>query len=1010
MTKVMSSNNISADNGETIVPRASAMNLVAPPPTDSNNNTTTGLSTSSNPLLPGGTSMIENLEQDPALQQQEVYDDEYYVGGLFSIENSPAFKALDALVGKKDVPQSRIDEMRARIRSLHQHLLVTSTYEKSLQKKAKTLTLEVQNQRMEIDKTGTKQYANNAEIGDLKRNLLKVENELALSVDREAKLQREIEEGLRVKSEIEADIDEIRRHKADMLEPQLIAATKELKIDLAQRRHQVENLQKDLEEKEATLQTVLQEKERLDNERERHAMSLAKATETPAKILKQSEVFRDAISSLVIENVKQNTLALQLDADLERLAKKRKELEEIKLDVAAEHEQRRAEIGELEGQCDDIYKQHEFARDQLSVQKAERVRLDLALKGIQGQIKREHDILVRTIREKETQLKTHRRLQTTVNNIKMSTPLILRQAADHARLLEAAKREEVYQQKRMAELRKEIDMQLFEYLQLEEGEKTEEEKAGAQRELNRRMELELEEVRARRLELSRGLESLKAEKELKARELTRIQAKYRSIKEDVVMKDIAIVESSKSCSESMARLRDFAALYDVVKNERNKYVNQIQAITQRSAEMKEKIKILSNEIEILRHEIMSKDRELTKKRQENTASYAVRDAAKNDANKLLATYRSRRDQIDQHLSRIETLNTLINAAEEDMVHLKHRYERAMSDRNSVGVHLLDRNDELAILYERFNIQAGVMTKGEAALKDREEDLRQLRIVKSELERRLELKKKKRPEVIELRQRLEQLNEEHAQAKARVAELSARMESPEDPDRCRDLGGKDPDPGELTEKIKKLELMLAEKEEKLLEKDLVLEEVNTLTERLKKQTMDGRGESHEVTARMNELSKKIKHATKGIMARVSELSMYQALAMGLYQEKCEKDALLEEARARLARGEMPTEEIEKEFIRAERLRLKREKEIMALREAREKQSQPNYIEIDDDEFYIISNLRTKAEPRPNAYIPGSQGVGELPIPKPYGAHAPFKPQEHGAQIRHFRKPVVKPVEI
>jgi uncharacterized coiled-coil DUF342 family protein len=61
----------------------------------------------------------------------------------------------------------------------------------------------------------------------------------------------------------------------------------------------------------------------------------------------------------------------------------------------------------------------------------------------------------------------------------------------------------------------------------------------------------------------------------------------------------------------MSRLRDFAALYDIVKNERNKYVNQIQAITQRAAEMKEKIKILSNEIEILRHEIMSKDRELT---------------------------------------------------------------------------------------------------------------------------------------------------------------------------------------------------------------------------------------------------------------------------------------------------------------------------------------------------------------------------------------------------------------
>ena len=39
---------------------------------------------------------------------------------------------------------------------------------------------------------------------------------------------------------------------------------------------------------------------------------------------KQTEVLRDAISSLVIENVKQNTLSQQLDHEIEKLARKRK--------------------------------------------------------------------------------------------------------------------------------------------------------------------------------------------------------------------------------------------------------------------------------------------------------------------------------------------------------------------------------------------------------------------------------------------------------------------------------------------------------------------------------------------------------------------------------------------------------------------------------------------------------------------------------------------------------------
>jgi hypothetical protein len=57
-----------------------------------------------------------------------------------------------------------------------------------------------------------------------------MENEVALAGERESRLQKDIEDAIKTKTEIENDIDEIRRHKADMLEPQLIAATKELKV------------------------------------------------------------------------------------------------------------------------------------------------------------------------------------------------------------------------------------------------------------------------------------------------------------------------------------------------------------------------------------------------------------------------------------------------------------------------------------------------------------------------------------------------------------------------------------------------------------------------------------------------------------------------------------------------------------------------------------------------------------------------------------------------------------
>jgi hypothetical protein len=49
-------------------------------------------------------------------------------------------------------------------------------------------------------------------------------------LDREAKYSAEIEEISKQKKSLVHDIEEIRKYKADMLEPQLIAATKELKV------------------------------------------------------------------------------------------------------------------------------------------------------------------------------------------------------------------------------------------------------------------------------------------------------------------------------------------------------------------------------------------------------------------------------------------------------------------------------------------------------------------------------------------------------------------------------------------------------------------------------------------------------------------------------------------------------------------------------------------------------------------------------------------------------------
>lgn len=98
---------------------------------------------------------------------------------------------------------------------------------------------------------------------------------------------------------------------------------------------------------------------------------------------------------------------------------------------------------------------------------------------------------------------------------------------------------------------------------------------------------------------------LSAQREMKAREATRAQAAEKDTREQVKVKELVILDLSKKYNEVNNRLKEFSALYDVVKNERNKYVSLIQSSSQALAEMKEKIKILMNEVIEIAHSFHS---------------------------------------------------------------------------------------------------------------------------------------------------------------------------------------------------------------------------------------------------------------------------------------------------------------------------------------------------------------------------------------------------------------------
>jgi chromosome segregation ATPase len=91
-------------------------------------------------------------------------------------------------------------------------------------------------------------------------------------------------------------------------------------------------------------------------------------------------------------------------------------------------------------------------------------------------------------------------------------------------------------------------------------------------------------------------------REKMARTASQAMAQARETKEELKVKELLILDLNKKFQETEFRLNSFIALYEEVKNARNKYVSMIQNSSQDLAEMKERIKILQNEVEILRNE------------------------------------------------------------------------------------------------------------------------------------------------------------------------------------------------------------------------------------------------------------------------------------------------------------------------------------------------------------------------------------------------------------------------
>merc|ERR1719231_553272 len=396
-------------------------------------------------------------------------------------------------------------------------------------------------------------------------------------------------------------------------------------------------------------------------------------------------------------------------------------------------------------------------------------------------------------------------------------------------------------------------------------------------------------------------------------------------------------------------------------------------------------------------ESSAKDKALAQTRMKANRDRVQREQLRTDFTRISAKGQALNEQVEQFVIEIDKLNSIIASIEKEMIVLKRAYEKAVEARNFAGIQLIDRNDELCILWEKSNIQEKLLKCGEDAMLSKDEEVRILRIELCEVQRKLQVLHRRIPDVPKLGVEVQKLRTQLQEEKKKSHQLSEELERPEGSLRkWRQLPGTDPDPETLQSKIAFLEERLNDKKESLLEKELVREEVATLSEKLRAQAMEGRQGTLELSQKVNAFQSRIKDVTRKMMATVSELSMYQATGIKLKDELAELFGELEAQQMNVAEDKPPYEGAPHEFERIVRQEQVRE---VAKEEARRRR--------EEEQLFLTTATRTTAEPRVNAYVPVND---ELGLPRAYGAHAPFNPTPLGANARFIKKPQTKQVEI
>ena len=316
----------------------------------------------------------------------------------------------------------------------------------------------------------------------------------------------------------------------------------------------------------------------------------------PGRLERQIQSIQQAESSMGsdLRSIERSTK--HFDLEVEAQNKRRRDAEQLRRTILEKLELNRQTLEEREQDVSAVKTNLDKAKAANHDIMTKKYETNVRKREVDGSLRHATDTVLAAEKEYEILKRQLKKKRSICDSVKILIPSLESQFKDEETTLRAITEEKNSKTKELKRFKMEVDQYLSRFLQLENSE------------VRKKSDLELAIGEVDTLEasvfhlLSEGkrlgkmLSVLSSQRDIKARETARVEYKEKEVKQQVKIKELIILDLTKRCNEISNRLKEFSALYEVVKNERNKYVNLIQSSVQALAEMREKLRILENEV------------------------------------------------------------------------------------------------------------------------------------------------------------------------------------------------------------------------------------------------------------------------------------------------------------------------------------------------------------------------------------------------------------------------------